>query len=240
MTHSDNPSFPSDTGFRQHLANIRDPTLPPETRLASMKALRAGAFLGPHFDAYRADFQQALREVATDPDSGIRMRALRYLASKKDAFAQELLIQGLRNPERALISDVAALELLGTDDHAAIAPLARDILRRDSDPEAKVAALRLLSSDPAARDFLTALMKDKSESKEVRRASAAGLHTLDPTTFRQVAQEIVADATDFREIRAASRSGLTLLGESPQVRPTRLGASSRSRRAARPPPTSKR
>lgn len=202
-------------------------------------ALQIGAFLGSHFDAYRADFRQALRDIATDPDESIRKSALGLLSLQKDAFAQALLIQGLQDPATALVSEVIALQFLSHDDHASTVGIARDVLNRPSSPAARLQAIRLLASDPQAQSLLTSLMTDKGELSAIRRASAISLRAVDPQAFILVARLIVADESDFPEIRTTSRNQLALLGENVDVRSKRLGASSRSRRAARPPPTSK-
>src|SRR5215207_9693998 len=79
-------------------------------REAALQALAALDFLGPRFEPFRADYRQALRQVATDPRRRLRENALELLAIEKDPFAQDLLRRGLERPEDALVSDARALQ----------------------------------------------------------------------------------------------------------------------------------
>ena len=79
-------------------------------------------------------------------------------------------------------------------------------------------------SDPAASDLLSGIMKDKDESREVRRAGAVALESLNPQLFQDGAAEILRDEGDFADIKstvggALERSGVSL----EQIRPTTPG-----------------
>src|SRR5215207_11371625 len=92
------------------LATLRDRGEPVAVREAALQALAALDFLGPRFEPFRADYRQALRQVATDPRRRLRENALELLAIEKDPFAQDLLRRGLERPEDALVSDARALQ----------------------------------------------------------------------------------------------------------------------------------
>lgn len=177
-------------------------------RTAALQALGALDFLGPRFEPYRADYKQALRQLATDPRATLRERALELLAIGKDPYAQELLVKSLENPDEAVVSEAKAMQFLAYDDHAELAPLARKVYER-STGVAREEALRVLATDPSSERLLTRLLKDKSETSSVRRISASGLQSLNPGAFEKAARTIVTDDDDFDEIRATSLAALT-------------------------------
>ena len=189
------------------LATVLDRKEPVAVRQAALQALGALDFLGAKFDPFRADYKEALRQLATDPRRSIRERALERLAVDKDPYAQDLLIRGLEQPEDALVSEARAMQFLAYDDHAELAPLARKVYRRASGA-AREEAVRVLATDPASENLLARLMKDKEEKSSIRRISAAGLQSLNPDAFERAARKIVADDDDYNEIRATSLAAL--------------------------------
>src|SRR6266516_3069821 len=118
----------------------------PPSAAARAKALGALDFLGPRFAPFRADYKQALREIATDPERELRESALELLSIDKDPYAQELLVHGLKQPKDALVSEAKAIQFLGYDDHAEIIPLVRQVYRR-AKGAAREEALRVLATD---------------------------------------------------------------------------------------------
>lgn len=176
-------------------------------RTAALQALGALDFLGPRFEPYRADYKQALRQLATDPRLTLRENALELLAIGKDPYAQELLVKSLENPDEAVVSEARAMQFLAYDDHADLAPLARKVYER-STGAVREEALRTLATDPSSERLLTRLLKDKSEPSSIRRISASGLHSLNPRAFENAARAIVTDDDDFDEIRATTLAAL--------------------------------
>lgn len=189
------------------LATLLDRKEPVAVRLAALQALGAFDFLGPKFDPFRADYKEALRQLATDPRRSIRERALERLAVDKDPYAQDLLTRGLERPEEALVSEARAMQFLAYDDHAELAPLARKVYKRASGV-AREEAVRVLATDPGSEKLLARIMKDKAEKSSIRRISAAGLQSLNPDAFERAARKIVADDDDYNEIRATSLAAL--------------------------------
>jgi len=189
------------------LAVVRDRGEPRTVRMAALHALAALAFLGPRFEPFRADYTQALRDVATDPEQEVRERALELLAIDKDPYAQELLVAGLKRPEQALVPEAKAVQLLGHDDHGEFVPLVRKVFRR-SKGAAREEALRMLATDPKSERLFARLLKDKSEKRTIRRISASALQSLNPEAFERAARKIVADESDDNAVRATSLSAL--------------------------------
>ena len=176
-------------------------------RAAALGGLAALDFLGPRFASFRADYRQALRDVATDPAPELRERALELLAIERDAYAQELLVQGLKRPRDALVPEAKAIQLLGYDDHAEIVPLVRQVYKRAKGP-AREEALRVLATDPQSERLFRRLFTDKSEKRSIRRLSASGLQSLNPEAFDRAARKVVADEDDDNDIRATAVAAL--------------------------------
>lgn len=189
------------------LATLSNREEPRTVRMAALQALGALDFLGPRFAPFRADYKQALREVATDPERELRESAIELLAIDKDPYAQELLVRGLKQPEDALVPDAKAIQFLGYDDHGEIIPLVRQVYKRAKGP-AREEALRVLATDPRSERLFTRLLKDKSEMRSIRRLSASGLQSLNPEAFERTARRIVADESEDNDIRATSLSAL--------------------------------
>jgi len=190
------------------LAILRDAKEPRTVRTAALAVLAAGDFLGPRFAPVRARYKDALREIATDDVPELRERALELLALDKDPYAQEVLAEGLRRPQKALVPEAKAIQLLGYDDHAENVPLIRRVFRRATGP-AREEALRVLATDPQSERLFARLLKDKSEQRSIRRLSASGLQSLNPDAFERAARRIVADEDDDDAIRAAAVAALT-------------------------------
>ena len=202
------------------LSLLLDRKAPVAERAAALQALGALDFLGPRFEPYRADYKQALRQLATDPRATLREKALELLAIGKDPYAQDLLVKSLENPEEAVVSEAKAMQLLAYDDHAELTPLAQKVYKR-STGAAREEALRMLATDPSSERLLTRLLKDKSETSSIRRISASGLQSLNPAAFEKTAR------TDRDRRRRLRRD--------PRHQPRRPRARPRGTREARGP-----
>jgi hypothetical protein len=189
------------------LATLGDRKESLTVRNAALERLAALDFLGPRFAPFRADYKQALRDVATDPVPELRELALEPLAIERDPYAQELIVNGLKRPEDALLPEAKAIQLLGYDDHAEIVPLVRRVYRRSKGP-AREEALRVLATDPKSEPLLRRLLTDKSEQRNIRQLSASGLQSLNPEAFDRAARKIVADEDDYNDIRATAVAAL--------------------------------
>ncbi len=188
-----------------------------EVRLAALQSLQAASFSVVAFEACRADYTAALRQVATDPDPEIRQRVLGLLARENDGFAQKKLLEGLKKPEKALVPPEKALQLLSYDVHAETYAVAREIVKNPPNPEAKQEALRLLTADATAGPVFEKILRDKEESPEIRQISAAALHALDPEKLQENAREILLDSSEQAQIQATSLTALAQFGDGEMV-----------------------
>ncbi len=126
------------------------------------------------------DYIATLRKVADDPDPELRQRVLGILAREKDGFAQKKLLEGLKNPDKALVPPEKALQLLSYDVHAEAYSAARAIVSKPPNDDARREALRLLAADATSAPLFEKLLRDKNELREIRQISASALHALKP------------------------------------------------------------
>jgi hypothetical protein len=193
------------------IKTLEDTAEPKELRLAAFRALKTASFLGPAFAPYRAQYLKALRAIATDHEPEIREEALETLVMEKVDFARRLLSEGLKKPEKALVTAAKAIQLLSYDGHAEVAPLVRDIFARTADLPVKEAALRFLSSDPASAPLLSRVLKDQSQPARLRSLSATGLRLANPKAFERTARTIVENRKEDDGVRATCLGALTLI-----------------------------
>lgn len=207
----------SDKNLQAMLDVLRDRNQPIEVRLATLQSLQAASFSVVAFESCRADYIATLREVATDPDPELRQRVLGILAREKDPYVQKLLIEGLEKPEQALVPPEKALQLLAYDVHAEAYAVARDIINKPPNEDARREALRLLSADATAVPVFEKLLRDKNELAEIRQVAASALQALRPSKLQTHAREILLDAADYDEIKATSLTALTQFGDAETV-----------------------
>jgi hypothetical protein len=200
-----------DGSVGQLLRTVRDRGEDIAVRLAALRALGAAAFLGPRFAPYRADYLQAMRDIAEDPEPQLRENALEVLAIAKDSFAQQVLLRVLKG-DIDLVPLAKAIQFLAYDIHSDLVPAIRDVFERATGA-AKEEALRVLAIDPGSQGLFERLMKDKSQPSILRRLSASGLQAVNPEAFQKAASEIVSDDKEYKEIIATTLGALTHVQE---------------------------
>src|ERR1700704_1225435 len=203
----------SDKDLQAMLNVLRNEDEPVKVRLAALQSLGAAAFSVVAFEACRGDYLATLRQVVDDPDPELRQRVLGILMREKDGFAQKKLLEGLKNPDKALVPPEKALQLLSYDVHAEAYAAARAIVSKPPNPDARREALRLLAADATAAPLFEKLLRDKNELREIRQISASALHALKPDRLQQVAREIVLDKSDYDDIKATSLMALATFGD---------------------------
>ena len=203
----------SDKDLQAMLKVLRNKDEPVEVRLAALQSLAAAAFSVIAFESCRSDYIATLREVAEDPDPEIRQRVLGLLAREKDGFAQKKLLEGLKNPEKALVPPEKALQLLSYDVHAEAYSVARAIVSKPPNDDARREALRLLAADATSAPMFEKLLRDKDELREIRQLSASALHALKPEKLQANAREMLLDKSEYDDIQATSLSALTEFGD---------------------------
>jgi HEAT repeat protein len=207
----------SDDNLEKMLKVLRDPAEQKDVRLAALETLQAASFAVVQFESSRGDYIATLRAVATDPEPDVRRRALGTLAREKDGFAQQKLIEGLQDPTKALVPPEKALQFLSYDIHAEAYPLARTIVNNPPNDAAKYEALRLLAADTSSHPLFERVLRDKTETKEIRQLAASALQSMAPQAFQTAARAMVLDPKEYDDIQATSLSALTHFGDSAKV-----------------------
>ena len=207
---SEAASADSQVNWQGALQVLLDRNAETKMRREALQVLAAGRFVGIDFAPFKPRFQDALRQIAADSSAGpaLRQAALGALVNMKAVTARTLLSQGLRQPTLAAVPPAVALEMLSLDDHASAAGLAREALASSKEAAVRQQAVRILGGDPSAKDQLRGSLNDKDEFREVRRASAVALRSLEPAAFKSAAEAILADPGDFPDIKATVKGAL--------------------------------
>ncbi len=199
------------------LALVQDGDDDGAVRLAALQVLGSAAFQVTRFAPYEQAYEQALRNLVSDADAGVREAAVDTLAVRHDPEVQQVLLAGLEGDGPLPVSRERAILLLGEDDHLDNLPWLEELYASGSD-DLRQEAVRLMSAYPAARSTLERILRDRDEATQVRQQSAASLHNVAPEHFEDVAKELATDTTDYAEIRTISLRSLTHLADSDRVR----------------------
>jgi hypothetical protein len=203
----------SDKDLQAVLDVLRNKEEPVEMRLAAMDSLATAAFSVIAFESCRKDYIAALREVAQDPNPEIRQSALGLLAGQKDGFAQKKLLEGLKDPGKALVPPEKALQLLSYDVHAEAYSAARAIVSNPPSLDARREALRLLAADATSAPLFEKLLRDKDELREIRQVAASALQAINPDKLQKHAREMLLDKSEYDDIQATSLIALAQFGD---------------------------
>ena len=206
------PATAGDTELASLMAVLADKGAPTAVRLAALQSLGAARFASPAFAASHGEYIATLRKVMDDADHELRQRVLGILAREQDGYAQRRLLEGLKDPTKALVPPEKALQLLSYDIHADAYPVARAIVENPPNPAAKREALRLLAGDAASVPTFEQILRDKKESVEIRQLSAAALHALRPDSLQAHAREIVMDPTEPDDVHQTVLTAMTQFG----------------------------
>ena len=213
LAHAPEAVMKSDENLQKLLSVVRNTEEPVPVRLEAINALATAAFAVATFEPYRNDYIATLQAVADDPNQEIRESVLGLLASEKNKFAQKKLLDGLKNPAKALVPPEKALQLLSYDVHTEAYAAARDIVSNPPNELAKQEALRLLAADPNSTKLFEKLLLDKDEQREVRQVAASALNSLAPQKLQEHARDILQDDSDYDDIKATSLTAVTQFGD---------------------------
>jgi len=203
----------SDDNLQKLCDVVKNTEEPVQVRLEAINALATAAFAVATFEPYRNDYIATLQEAAVDPNQEIRESALGLLASEKNKFAQKKLLDGLKNPAKALVPPEKALQLLSYDVHTEAYAAARDIVDNSPNELARQEALRLLAADPNSTKLFEKLLRDKDEQREVRQVAASALNSLAPQKLQEHAREMILDDSEYDDIQATSLTAVKQFGD---------------------------
>lgn len=192
---------------------LRDNTEPVILRRAALRLLQQSSFSSIAFKTRRAEYLDVLRTLVDDADFELRERIIEALAQAKDEYVQRRLVEGLREPSKAMLPPEKSIQMLGYDIHAEYYPILRAIIENPPNLAVKTEAVRLLAADSSSKDLLAKVFTDKTEDLEVRRTSGIALQSLAPKEFQEHAKRIVMEEDERPELRATSLSALDHFGD---------------------------
>lgn len=166
------------------LQRLADRKESPVVRLAALRLLQHKQFFSSVAAEWRPAYLDALRTALDEPK--VRSAALEILSALKDRKTQELLLDGIRQPRRALVPVDHALRLLSSDIHADVLEVARGLANDQQSRKNKpvfLQALRILASDPGSVGRLEEVLANDSHSIDARRLAATALNHLSPESL---------------------------------------------------------
>jgi hypothetical protein len=173
-------------------------------RLGALQVLKLLAIASPTAAAWRPQFLAALRAAVRDPE--LRAAALEVLSQQRDRITQEWLLEGLREPQKALVPPDQALRLLGIDPHVDVRDMAQKVADDPPNEAAHREALKVLASDPGSTARFESLLADSTQSITVRKLAATALNSLAPDILRSKAAPVRRRLASLPELAGASES----------------------------------
>jgi hypothetical protein len=171
------------------LERLSDARESPVVRLAAIKLLQQKQIVSSTAAEWRPDFIEALRSALSEPR--LRAAALEVLSLFKDRPTQARLLDGLRNPKRALVPVQEALRLLSTDVHADVIDAARkltNLQQSRKNPAAFMQAVRILAADPGSVGTLEKVLTNDAYHVNARRLAATAISHLEPERIQPAAE----------------------------------------------------
>ena len=172
------------------IAIVRDRDDDPDVREVALAVLDSAAFQVARFRPHRRAYDDALHDLVRDPVPMLRETAVTTLAQEREPGMQRILLDGLQDGGELPVDRELAVRLLAEDDHLDVLPLLQEEMYREGSPDAKQEAVRFMGSYPDAQETLEGILRDKTESAEVRQQSAASLRYLAPESYEATAKEI--------------------------------------------------
>src|SRR5262249_14426320 len=140
-------------------------------------------------EEWRPAFVEALRTAVRTP--AVRAAAVEGLALLNDRRAQESLVEGIRQPKKALVPLHEALPLPSIDVHADAIDVARQVMKTPQmrrNGAAVVQATRILSADPSSLDTLEDVLGSDAYPMDARRVAATAISHLSPEKIQPAAE----------------------------------------------------
>jgi hypothetical protein len=188
--------------FERLLVILQDGTEAPAFRFEVLDFIKSSNFLESKFNKYLPMYLNVLRKLTEDSLPEIRDEVMEILAKKKDEYVQRKILEGLNNPDKALVPQERAVQLLGYDLHADQYPLLRKIIQDSKNAQARLEAVRILALDPKSEELLYKLLLNKNELKDIRSFSALAVHKFAPDKFKKFALEAILDSKEYEDLKS--------------------------------------
>jgi hypothetical protein len=191
-----------DSSAQQTLFNtllIRDTALQPLAfRRAAMHQLQLLLVARPATNA-----EPTLRTLTSDSDPDIRNAAITRLAMRGDPASRQRLIDGIRQPQRAVLPEAEALGVLAPRPDSAVIALAQELLTTRPDGPTRTIAARIAAGAETGRRELFRLLGDARTSTQLRIVALQALIVYDAAAIARATAPIVTDESASDSLRVA-------------------------------------
>jgi len=208
MSHLQQYAVSDRETFDQVVATLRDAAQPATLRRAALSTLQTATFDPSAFAPYRTSYMKTLRALRKDEDLDLRREAIGILAGEHDGDTQAMLVDGLENPDNAVLPPEHALQMLSYDPHSGAYDVARRIAAKAPSHQARREALRVLAADPKSATMFEKILRDKDETSQIRQLAACALQHLAPQRLHACARDITVDNKEDDHMRTL---GMTVL-----------------------------
>ena len=165
---------------------LSDPATPKVLRQSALDMVSNSSLLWMNVpDVYQ--------KMLEDPDPEFRLFAFTQLIIHGDARAQQKLIDGLENPQSALLPAPTAISVLSMALKKEYYPALYNVLRQTKDEATRLEAIRALGSYKPAREDLITIMRSANEKEQLREAALDALFASDRDNIVQYASSILPD-----------------------------------------------
>ncbi|HEY6975772.1 MAG TPA: hypothetical protein VH396_05765 [Chitinophagaceae bacterium] len=144
------------------------------------------------------DFYEKMLE---DPELEFRLFAFTKLISHGDARAQQKLIEGLENPQSALLPAPDAIGVLSMALKKEYYPVLYKVLQQTTDEATKLEAIRALGSYKEAREDLISISRNAKEKEEYREAALDALYTGDKENISDYVLPVLMDKSATQRLQ---------------------------------------
>jgi len=139
------------------------------------------------------DIPDVFQKMLEDPDLQFRLFAFTKLIIHGDARAQQKLIDGLENPQSALLPAPTAIGVLSMSLKKEYYPAVYKVLQQTKDEATRLEAIRALGFYKEAREKLIAISLDTNEKEQFREAALGALYGGDRDNIVKYVTPILSD-----------------------------------------------
>lgn len=143
----------------------------------------------------RGGVQDVYQKLLDDPDIHFRFFAFTQLVIHGDARAQQRLIDGLENPDKAPLPAPAAISILSMAVKKEYLPAVYKVFQETKDATTRLEAIRVLGNYKEAKEKLIAVSRDSKEKDEFREAALGALYGGDRDNVAQYVAPILSDGS---------------------------------------------
>jgi HEAT repeat protein len=146
-----------------------------------------------NFSFSSMDVPDVYQKMLEDPEPEFRLFAFTKLIVHGDARAQQKLIEGLENPDSALLPAPDAIGVLSMALKKEYYPVLNKVLQQTPDDATKLEAIRALGFYQEARGNLISISRNANEKEEFREAALGALYAGNKENITEYVFPILTD-----------------------------------------------